>query len=288
MNKTLRLLFPQWQGGDYGNGFAGQIYPLGAYLLAFLAPKSKAPIIEVPVETYTGQKPKKTDTVIWQDHLLKQLQKTQEIIKSHQPKRIITFGGDCSVDQAPFAYLNEIYENLALLWIDAHADTASSKNSHHEHQMVLANLLGYGDPVLTKEVQKPYKASQILIIGAQNIPEDEYALIKTLNIDVIPPQEIKNNNQPVLDWLNKHHIHNLAIHIDLDCLDPTYFYSQLLKNPDTEPFKTTSGQFTLKQLTHLLKDISTNRNVAGIGFTEFMPWDALNLQKMMAELPFMK
>lgn len=33
------------------------------------------------------------------------------------------FGGDCLVEQAPFAYLNERYGGeLGLIWIDAHGD----------------------------------------------------------------------------------------------------------------------------------------------------------------------
>lgn len=37
--KTLRLLIPEWQSGDYDSQPSGEIYPLGARLLAFLAPK---------------------------------------------------------------------------------------------------------------------------------------------------------------------------------------------------------------------------------------------------------
>ena len=43
-DKTIRLLFPEWQGGDNPN------YYFGAHLLEFLAPKSnECKTIEVPV-----------------------------------------------------------------------------------------------------------------------------------------------------------------------------------------------------------------------------------------------
>lgn len=36
--KTIRLLMPQWQGGDYDlPPVTGEIYPLGARLLSFLS-----------------------------------------------------------------------------------------------------------------------------------------------------------------------------------------------------------------------------------------------------------
>lgn len=43
-NRTLGLLFPQWQGG--GNN---PPYILGAHLLNWLAPKSAGPYEEVPL-----------------------------------------------------------------------------------------------------------------------------------------------------------------------------------------------------------------------------------------------
>ena len=45
-DRTLRLLFPQWQGG--GNN---PPYILGARLLNWLAPKSEGPFEEVPVSS---------------------------------------------------------------------------------------------------------------------------------------------------------------------------------------------------------------------------------------------
>lgn len=41
--KTLRLLMPQWQGGN------NPPYILGAHLLNWLAPKTDGPFEEVPV-----------------------------------------------------------------------------------------------------------------------------------------------------------------------------------------------------------------------------------------------
>lgn len=53
---TLRLLYPQWQGGDIAHWFsdlsvreAAQGYYLGAQILNLLAPASPHPTLEVPI-----------------------------------------------------------------------------------------------------------------------------------------------------------------------------------------------------------------------------------------------
>ena len=47
--KTVRLVFPQWQGGYDGTEHPGQIYAFGSYLLQFLAPQTDDIVREVPV-----------------------------------------------------------------------------------------------------------------------------------------------------------------------------------------------------------------------------------------------
>ena len=57
---------------------------------------------------------------------------------------MVILGGDCLVDLAPFAYLNERYAgDLAVLWVDAHPDVLTPADFANAHAMVLGNLLGY-------------------------------------------------------------------------------------------------------------------------------------------------
>ena len=48
-SKTLRLIFPQWQGGN------NPPYYLGSQLLSFLSPEAKGPVEIVPVELPTTE-----------------------------------------------------------------------------------------------------------------------------------------------------------------------------------------------------------------------------------------
>lgn len=290
--KTLRLLMPQWQGGDYDiKPSSGEIYPLGARLLAFLAPESEAPLVEVPVETYTGATTRpRQNGIVWQDVALRQLQAARHIIDAHQPDRIIMFGGDCLVDQAPFAYLNERYQGkLGLLWIDAHPDISTPKDYDREHAMVLGNLLGRGDPVFAKEVKATFRPEQVLLVGIDGFNAAyEAETVKDLGLRAIRPEEIAGDSEVVLGWVRDHKFEHIAIHFDLDALDPKTFYSQLLKNPENPPFDTVGGRLTLAQVTRLIKDVSVSAELVGLGFAEHMPWDALNLKNMMEALSIMK
>lgn len=289
--KTLRLLMPQWQGGDYDiTPSSGEIYPMGARLLAFLAPESDAPLVEVPVESYAGTPRPRQNGVVWQDVVLRQAQAAKRIIDEHAPDRIIVFGGDCHVTQAPFAYLNEQYEGkVGLLWLDSHPDISTPQNYDREHAMVLGNLMGRGDPILAKEVKVPFKAGQVLLIGMDGFNATyEQDTVNALGLRVIRPGDIADNNEAILRWLRENKLEHIAIHFDLDVLDPKYFYSQLLMKPGDEPFDTMPGKLTLPQITRLIKDVSLASDVVGLGFAEHMPWDAWNLKKMMSEIPIMK
>ena len=289
--KTLRLLMPQWQGGDYDIvPPTGEMYPLGSRLLAVIAPESDAPMVEVPVEPYTGAPRQTQNGVVWQDVLLRQVQAAHRIIEEHNPARIVMFGGECHVDQAPFAYLNEKYGGkVGLIWMDAHPDVTTPANGATEHAMVLGNLMGRGDPVLAKEVKVPYKPEQVLLVGIDgyNAPHEEQT-IKDLGLRVLKPQEVMENSDAVLKWVRDNKFEYIAIHFDLDVLSPDSFRSQFPMNPEGLPFNTTKGNLTLAQATRLIKDVSAAADVVGLGFTEHMPWDAYNLRKMMREFPIMK
>ncbi len=289
--KTLRLLMPQWQGGDYDiKPSSGLIYPMGARLLAFLAPESDAPLVEVPVEAYTGTPRPKQNGVVWQDVVLRQLRAARNIIDAHAPDRIIMFGGDCHVSQAPFAYLNERYQgNVGLLWIDTHPDIATPKDRDREHTMVLGNLMGKGDPFFAAEVKTPFKPEHVMLIGIDgfNAPY-ERACVEEMGLRTVSPKDVADNSEAVLSWIKDNKFEHVVIHFDLDALDPKLFYSQLTMNPGAEPFNTVTGKLAIPQVTRIIKDVSAIADVVGFSFAEHMPWDALNLKNMMEQFAFMK
>ncbi len=284
--KTVRLLMPQWQGGNWGVS-----YPLGARILAFLAPESDAPLLEVPVEPYEGTALNTMeDGIFGREVLVKQVRAARHLLDAYQPDRVITFGGDCLVSQAPFDYLNNRYDGkLGVLWIDAHPDVTTPKQFTNAHAMVLGNLLGEGDPGLAREVQRKINPGLVMFAGVNELDTHEAEVISRLGLGCASADDLKNNSNPVLQWIRDKSIQHLAIHLDLDVLDAQQFRSLMFNNPQTvEKINAPYGKMSLQQLTRLITDVAAATDVVGMTFAEHMPWDDINLKNMMEQFSFMR
>lgn len=284
-DKTLRLLFPQWQGGN------NPPYFFGAQLLAWLAPAAQGPVEEVPVIEPDGQPLPLEDGIVGRAALLRQLRGARQLIDKHQPDRLVVLGGDCLVDLAPFAYLNERYDgDLAVLWVDAHPDVMTPDDFRHAHAMVLGNLLGEGDRDFADTVPVPLKPSNVMYAGLQQTLAVETATLQRLGLRSAGPAELATTSEPVLQWLRETGAKRLAIHLDLDVLDPTLFRSLLFAEPNIAPDTydgVAQGKMSLDQVIRLLTDVAGVVDVVGIGIAEHLPWDALAMKNMLAKLPLL-
>lgn len=285
MSNTLRLLMPQWQGGN------NPPYYFGAKLLAWLAPEAgNVTQVEVPVSPYDGKDLSMENGVRAQSILLRQLNSARSLIEAYHPDRIIVFGGDCHVSQAPFTYLNERYEgNLGVLWLDAHPDVSTPDIFCHEHAMVLGNLMGEGDPVFAAAVKRPIKPDLVMYAGLREMSAAEDEIVNRLAIRSAGPEALAETSQPVLAWIEKKNIKQLAIHFDLDVLDPSLFRSLLFAQPGTQPINDApSGKMTLSQVARLIQDISNQTDIVGFSIAEHLPWDAINLHDFLSSIPIFK
>ncbi|WP_419710510.1 arginase family protein [Pseudomonas sp. NFX224] len=282
---TLRLLFPQWQGGNNAPYF------FGAQLLSWLAPEASGPVEEVKVAIPDGQPLQIENGIVGRGALLEQLSHAQHLIEKHQPDRMVILGGDCLVDLAPFAYLNERYDgDLAVLWVDAHPDIITPKDFQHAHAMVLGNLLGEGDEDFASAVKQPIKPANVMYAGLQETMGVETAMIERLGLRSASPADLADTSEPVLKWLKETGAKHLAIHLDLDVLDPNLFRSLLFAKPNI-PDDTfdgiAQGKMTIDQVVRLLSDVAKVVDVVGLGVAEHLPWDALALKNMLADLPLL-
>ena len=116
--KTIRLIYPQWQGGKISHWISeikdpelsSRGYYLGAQLLSFLAPDSGQKTCTVPVSTDLVER-KVTDGVMDRDALVAQTKAAMDILKVEKPDKIVTLGGECSTSVVPFTYLADKYKN---------------------------------------------------------------------------------------------------------------------------------------------------------------------------------
>lgn len=281
--KTLRLLMPQWQGGNI------PAYHLGSRLLSWLAPEAAGPVAEVDVAPPTGEALTIEDGIVGRSALLAQMRSAREIIEKHAPDRIVVLGGDCLVDLAPFAYLNERYDGgLAVLWVDAHPDVMTPRQTTHAHAMILGNLLGEGDPDFARAVARPLDPSRVMYAGLDEMSDYERGFLDRLGLRRATPSELAASSKPVIEWLKSCGARHLAIHFDLDVLDPRLFRSLYFTDPQAPPDAFAGipvGKMPMEQVARLLGDVARVVDVVGLGITEHLPWDAVALKAMLERLP---
>ena len=280
--KTLRLTFPQWQGG------VNPPYYEGSRILDLIAPAGEGmECAEVPVRmNFTDEVPV-VDGVAWKEELLEQQRAAYALCEEKDPDRIIILGGDCSVEQAPFDYLHGKYpEDTAIIWIDAHPDFTKPKDSSHEHAMVLGNLIGEGAPDFAAEVKHPFDKKDVVYAGIiedhLETWEEEYQ--SEYRMKFLSPEQLAENSEPLLAWLRKNGFRHVMIHWDLDVMSPDDFRSLLCAKPHIPPVEYAVGKMTLDQVLRLIRDVSAEFDVVALGIAEFLPWDIIRLRKGLGEL----
>jgi arginase len=280
-SKTLRLLMPQWQGGN------NPTYFLGAQLLSWLAPNTNDIQEEVPVALMEeGLEVEKG--IFARRTLLKQLHDASDILRMHSPDRVVVFGGDCGVELAPIAYLNDKYDgDVAILWIDAHPDVNSPEYFENHHSHVLANLLGIGDKEFVAAVPKLVNPKNILYVGLNERQPSEKKVMEQFDLSVVPPEDLVEDSSSVLKWLETVNPAKVFIHFDLDVLDLREFRSILIANPATYDKMTAEVPkgSSIETIIRVLQDVAKAHDIVGVGITEHFPWDAYALQNMLQRLP---
>lgn len=283
---TLRLTMPQWQGGDE------PAYRFGSHLLNWLAPPHDGPEETIDVPEADGTSLEVENGIKGRMQLLTQARTAREAIDAHDPDRIVALGGDCLIDLAPTAYLNEQYDGtLGVLWVDAHPDVTRPEQSSHAHAHVLAMLLGEGDPEFTAEVKTPLDPNKVMIAGMDEWSETEDEIISGLGLQHVSITDVADDSKPVLNWIEDQEITHLAVHFDLDVLDPAHFSPLLFNKPDL-PDDTFDGiprgKMRLDQVVRLLTDVGAQTDIVGLAITEHLPWDMLRLSEALGELPILR
>lgn len=150
----------------------------------------------------------------------------QEIEKQRFP---LIMGGDHSISIGSLAGISKHYENLGVIWYDAHGDLNSSETSPsgNIHGMPLAVSIGVGHEKLTNlyGYAPKIKPENIVIVGARSLDPGERELIREKGIQVYTMHEIDRRGMPAVmeDTINylKERTDGVHLSLDLDGLDPT-------------------------------------------------------------------
>jgi LysR family transcriptional regulator, hydrogen peroxide-inducible genes activator len=102
------------------------------------------------------------------------------------------------------------------------------------------------------------------------------------------PSQLIDSSQPVVEWFRSIGARHVAIHFDLDVIDPAELRSLYFTRPNAAPGAFAGipqGRMTIPQVVRLLNDVAEQVEVVGLGITEHLPWDAITIRDMLRALP---
>lgn len=288
-NNTLRLIYPQWQGGDIAKWItevkdpeqASRGYYLGAHLLDFLAPSTGQKTLTVPVSTEICNRVV-TDGVLDRDAIAQQTRAALDILDIEKPDRIVTLGGECSVSVVPFTWLASKYPNdVAVIWIDAHPDITLPGDVYPAyHAMAVTALMGDGDKKILSQLPAKIDPSKILFVGLRDWERDEIKVRQNeYGIKHLTPEETVSGSEKVIEWLRNTGASNVAIHFDMDVLDPNEIIAAVGVVPDG---------MKIAEVVRVINDVAKEKNLVGLTVAEPMPRTAIILKEMLNQLPLLK
>lgn len=288
-NNTLRLIYPQWQGGDIAKWItevkdpeqASRGYYLGAHLLDFLAPSTGQKTLTVSVSTEICNRVV-TDGVLDRDAIAQQTRAALDILDIEKPDRIVTLGGECSVSVVPFTWLASKYpDDVAVIWIDAHPDITLPGDVYPAyHAMAVTALMGDGDKKILGQLPAKIDPSRILFVGLRDWERDEIKVRQNeYGIKHLTPEETVSGSEKVIEWLRNTGASNVVIHFDMDVLDPNEIIAAVGVVPNG---------MKIAEVVRVINDVAKEKNLVGLTVAEPMPRTAIILKEMLNQLPLMK
>ncbi|MGG3939926.1 arginase [Peribacillus psychrosaccharolyticus] len=140
----------------------------------------------------------------------------------------LVLGGDHSIAIGTLAGASKHYENLGVIWFDAHGDlnTDETTPSGNIHGMSLAVSLGLGNDELVNihGYSPKIKPENVVIIGARSLDEGERKLITSKEIKVFSMHEIDRRGmaavmEETIAFFNEK-TDGVHLSVDMDALDP--------------------------------------------------------------------
>ena len=144
----------------------------------------------------------------------------------HGPR--INIGGDHTMAIATIAHSLNNYDELKVIYFDAHADinTLEESESKHYHGMPLSFVTGLDYDNKFGFIKKKLRFENLLYIGSRCLDKFEVDEIYKRNIKYLTPDDINNNYEEsirkIVDFVGNSPVH---ISFDVDAIDPKYIPS---------------------------------------------------------------
>lgn len=248
---TRFVVVPQWQGS--GSSRAMQLIE-GAEAIAGDLPRSACQRVEVPSSAgdALGTGVHRLST------LLRVRDETERAVRASGDTTLVV-GGDCGV--ALGAVAGVAGDDLAVVWLDAHADanTAETSPTGAFHGMVLRAILGDGPDGLA--LVPGIDPSRVVLAGTRSLDPEEERLIAERGIRMLPAAALADP-RALADAVAATGAARVHVHVDLDVLDP----AEISGITHPEPFGVTPAE-----LVAAIRALRERVPLAGASLTEFAP-----------------
>lgn len=180
-------------------------------------------------------------------------------------------GGDHSIGMGSIAGSSKYFNEMAVIWIDAHTDvnTHETSPSGNPHGMPLSASIGEGHPNFTNIYYngQKVKPENVFIIGARSIDGGEIDFVRKLGVGVYTMKSIremglKNVLEEVIRKIKSSNVDGVHLSFDIDVLEPSLVPGT--GTPEPDGFSLDEGKFTIERL---LKE----KFVTSMDFVELNP-----------------
>jgi arginase len=95
---------------------------------------------------------------------------------------------------------------------------------------------------------------------------------------------------PVLEWLRTTGAKRVAVHFDLDVLDPALYDFLLFRDPSAEPNAfdgIAKGRMKLPHVANVLNAVAGEAEIVGLAIAEYLPWSVIDFGRSLETLPLL-
>ncbi|HDI0321868.1 TPA: arginase [Staphylococcus aureus] len=139
----------------------------------------------------------------------------------------LVLGGDHSIAVGSVSAISKHYNNLGVIWYDAHGDLniPEESPSGNIHGMPLRILTGEGPKELLELNSNVIKPENIVLIGMRDLDKGERQFIKDHNIETFTMSDIdklgiKEVIENTIEYLKSRNVDGVHLSLDVDALDP--------------------------------------------------------------------
>jgi arginase len=199
----------------------------------------------------------------------------------------MTIGGDHAIASATLSAMLEAYPDLAVIWVDAHADanTPTTSPSLHYHGMPAAHVMGWFEKQVAgfEWLKAKLPPQRLAYIGLRDIDAEEGQMLTDAGIRCFTMQQVDKLGisevvRRAVDAVDPYHKQPLHLTFDIDAIDPAHA-------PGTGTLA--RGGLTYRESHYICEELATTNRLVGMDLVEVNPLVDLRPERMHGDDPDM-